>query len=192
MLVRLRIQGERALFPRPEFARDRVSYDIPTPRVFRIILERIYQPAGLRWSTSRFHVLSEIRTTEFVWPRGEEPARARLLKNVDYIIDAELEEIGLDERSAARADHYKIFSRFASMAHEDPPFLGHPDFKAAIQVLEPSEPVPASFYQGQEIDLGWLPLDQIGRGSKRDGLFRARMVDGVIEVPSPGDPSLFR
>jgi CRISPR-associated protein Cas5d len=59
--VRLRVWGEYALFTRPEFKVERVSYDVMTPSAARGILEAIHWTRSITWVIDRIHVLNPIR-----------------------------------------------------------------------------------------------------------------------------------
>lgn len=59
--VKLLIQGERALFTRPEMKVERVSYDVITPSAARGILEAIHWKPAIRWVVDSIQVLKPIR-----------------------------------------------------------------------------------------------------------------------------------
>ncbi|MEO9214678.1 MAG: type I-C CRISPR-associated protein Cas5c, partial [Rhodanobacter sp.] len=59
--VRLHIQGERALFTRPEMKVERMSYDVITPSAARGILEAIHWKPAIRWVVDSIQVLKPIR-----------------------------------------------------------------------------------------------------------------------------------
>ncbi len=113
--VKLYVEGDYALFTRPEMKAERVSYDVITPSAARGILEAVYWKPQIRWVIDKIHVLKPIRFTNIrrnevsdkagtpsaTAMRGEEVAplgiaieekrqqRASLvLKNVAYIIEA--------------------------------------------------------------------------------------------------------
>lgn len=113
--IKLYIEGDYALFTRPEMKAERVSYDVITPSAARGILEAIYWKPQIRWVIDKIHVLKPIRFTNIrrnevsdkagtptaAAMRGEEveplgiaiedkrQQRASLvLKNVAYIIEA--------------------------------------------------------------------------------------------------------
>ena len=59
--IKLLIQGERALFTRPEMKVERVSYDVITPSAARGILEAIHWKPAIRWVVDSIQVLTPIR-----------------------------------------------------------------------------------------------------------------------------------
>ncbi|MBQ8723913.1 MAG: type I-C CRISPR-associated protein Cas5 [Opitutales bacterium] len=113
--IKLYIEGDYALFTRPEMKAERVSYDVITPSAARGILEAIYWKPQIRWVIDKIHVLKPIRFTNIrrnevsekagkpsseamcgaeVAPLGiiiEETRQQRaslILKNVAYVIEA--------------------------------------------------------------------------------------------------------
>lgn len=113
--IKILIEGEYALFTRPEMKAERVSYDVITPSAARGVLEAIYWKPQIRWVIDKIHVLKPIRFTnlrrnevgvkagtpskaaqcgEIVEPLGiaVEDARqqraALVLRDVAYIVEA--------------------------------------------------------------------------------------------------------
>lgn len=113
--IKLYIEGDYALFTRPEMKAERVSYDVITPSAARGILEAIYWKPQIRWVIDKIHVLKPIRFTNIrrneVSDKAGTPSAAAMrgdkvdalgiiieekrqqrasliLKNVAYIIEA--------------------------------------------------------------------------------------------------------
>ena len=61
--IRLRVFGPYALFSRPEFSVERLSYEVITPSAARGILDAIYFHPGLHWIVKRIYVERPIRFT---------------------------------------------------------------------------------------------------------------------------------
>lgn len=59
--IKLYIEGDYALFTRPEMKAERVSYDVITPSAARGVLEAVYWKPQIRWVIDRIHVLKPIR-----------------------------------------------------------------------------------------------------------------------------------
>ena len=139
----------------------------------------------------RIHVVSEIITKVHDWPRGHVPARAIVLENVHYIIEADLVATGSGVAEESATDVWNGLVRAAAQSAHDPPFLGHPEFSAVVSAEKWDAPLPQGHYAGSDIDLGWLPCDIPNARTARNGLFRARMTNGIIDVPSKQDPAIF-
>jgi CRISPR-associated protein Cas5d len=210
--VRLRVQGDRACFTRPEMKVERVSYDVPTPSAARGILEAIHWKPAIVWRIDRIHVLNPIRFVSF--RRNEVGARASaalaqramrtgnlaglglsveaerqqrattLLVNVDYVIEAHFD-------MTARADgdepakHLAMFTRRAAAGqcfHR--PCLGAREFPADFALLAEGEPLPASKLpvDQRDQDLGWMLYDIDFDNDKTSRFFRAQLRDGVLDV----------
>lgn len=210
--VRLRVQGDRACFTRPEMKVERVSYDVPTPSAARGILEAIHWKPAIVWRIDRIHILNPIRFASF--RRNELGARASatlaqramqagslaglglsaeterqqrattLLVDVDYVIEAHFD-------MTARADgdepakHLAMFRRRAAAGqcfHR--PCLGTREFPADFALLAEGEPLPANKLpvDQRDQDLGWMLYDIDFDNDRTSRFFRARLQDGVLDV----------
>ena len=213
--VRLRVWGDRACFSRPEMKVERVSYDVITPSAARGILEAIHWKPAIRWVVDRIHVLAPIRfetvrrnevgskipagnvkkavnagTTQglhhFV-DQDRQQRAATLLKHVDYVIEAHFE---LTERAGpedTEGKHLDIFNRRAAKGQcFHTPYLGNREFPAAFEGLGDEHPLPepAESLLGDH-DLGWMLHDFAFGEEIQSRFFRARMQNGMIDVPAP-------
>ena len=61
-LLTVKVWGDFALFTRPEFSAERVSYQILTPSAARGILEAIFWKPEMSWQVREIHVLKPIRS----------------------------------------------------------------------------------------------------------------------------------
>ncbi len=61
--IKIYLEGDYALFTRPEMKAERVSYDVITPSAARGVLEAIYWKPQIRWVIDKIHVLKPIRFT---------------------------------------------------------------------------------------------------------------------------------
>lgn len=206
--IKLRVWGDYACFTRPEMKAERVSYDVMTPSAARGILEAIHWKPAIRWVIDRIHVLNPIRfenirrneveskasaKKKVIYAAEERQQRASLvLKNVQYIIEAHFE---MTERRGVEdtpEKHYNIFLRRARQGqcfHR--PYFGCREFPANFELLEDGVDVVTygNPHPGEK-DLGYMLLDQTfhvnAKGETKEAIphfFRARMVNGIIEVP---------
>lgn len=60
-LLTVKVWGDFALFTRPEFSAERVSYQVMTPSAARGILEAIFWKPEMAWQVYEIHVLKPIR-----------------------------------------------------------------------------------------------------------------------------------
>jgi CRISPR-associated protein Cas5d len=207
MPFRLHVSGRFACFPRPEFANDRVSYDVITPIAARRILEAIYWRREIRWRVDAIHVLkpihfglassadapplekfggSDSRSHAGVESGGRQVA----LLDPAYAIDARFELASAEGNSA---QHTKMFAKAVRQGrYFRQPYLGLREYPATVALLDEEAPFPPAICQEiEDRDLGWMIHDL----SLTDGapcFFRARMTDGRIRVPAPGSAELFR
>jgi CRISPR-associated protein Cas5d len=211
--VRLHIQGERALFTRPEMKVERVSYDVITPSAARGILEAIHWKPAIRWVVDSIQVLKPIRfesirrnevggklsaasvgkaikagRTDALVSYVEEDRQQRattLLRDVAYVIGAHFE---LTDKAGAEDNigkHLDIFNRRARKGQcFQAPCLGTREFPASFELVEDgSEPPVPEESLRGERDLGWMLHDIDFANDMTPHFFRARMVDGLIAVP---------
>lgn len=211
--VKLHIQGERALFTRPEMKVERVSYDVITPSAARGILEAIHWKPAIRWVVDNIQVLKPIRfesirrnevggklsaasvgraikagRTDALVSYVEEDRQQRattLLRDVAYVIDAHFE---LTDKAGAEDNigkHLDIFNRRARRGQcFQMPCMGTREFPARFELLEDGSEPPVSHESLRgERDLGWMLHDIDFANDITPYFFRARMVDGLIVVP---------
>lgn len=211
--IRLLVWGERACFTRPEMKVERVSYDAMTPSAARGILEAIHWKPAIRWAVDRIHILKPIRfesirrnevgsklstasvakamkagSTAGLATYVDEDRQQRaatVLRDVAYLIEA---HFSLTSRAGADdsiGKHLDIFSRRARKGQcFQMPCLGVREFPASFRLLEESEALPARHASAPaDLDLGWMLHDIDFDGGAIPRFFRARMEQGVVQVP---------
>ncbi|MFZ3070466.1 MAG: type I-C CRISPR-associated protein Cas5c [Anaerolineaceae bacterium] len=207
----IRIQGDYALFTRPEMKVERVSYDVMTPSAARGIIEAVYWKPAIRWVIDRIHVLNKIEFTNIrrneVSEKISEPSvssvmkgnlkplylnvtedrqqrASMVLKNVDYIVEAHFEMV--PEKSGpgdTPEKHYNIvLRRFRNGQSFATPCLGTREFPAKITLIEDGA-IPSSQLVGTK-DLGWMlyDLDFSDPDDIRPQFFKAILQNGVLDL----------
>jgi len=211
--IKLHVWGERALFTRPEMKVERVSYDVITPSAARGIIEAIHWKPAIRWVVDSIQVLKPIRfesirrnevggklsaanvgkgmragrTDSVVCYVDEERQQraATLLRNVGYVIGAHFELTSHAGADDSVGKHLDIFNRRARKGQcFQAPCLGTREFPASFELIEENtaSPLPDPSLAGER-DLGWMLHDIDYANGIAPRFFRARMVDGLIEVP---------
>ena len=117
MAIQVEVWGDYALFSRPEFKVEHVSYDTMTPSAARGLLESIYWHPGLRWRIDRIHVCSPIRFTNIRRNEVKDTISARKVKTVMEKGQGELylatpESIQQRAAMVLRDVHYVIDAHF--------------------------------------------------------------------------------
>jgi CRISPR-associated protein Cas5d len=134
---------------------------------------------------------------------------AMILRDVRYGIEAHLEVLDPTDRDGTvlahpEAKHLETFRRRASRGqYFHHPYLGCREFPASFRLLGDDEPFPECPEELRgDRDLGFMLWDLVfhedpegkvveshrGRRLRAEPrFFRARMVDGVIDVPPPGE-----
>jgi CRISPR-associated protein Cas5d len=201
----LRCHGPLAVFTRPEFKVERMTYPVMTPSAARGIVEAVLWKPAMRWRIERIKVLRPIEFTSFrrneliskaVAPPAElihgggeiaaylaDEDRAQrntvALRDVDYVIEGRIE---LTERAKSDDNVNKFVDMFRRRVIKgqcfQTPYFGCREFPADIRpVGDDVTPIP------ETCDLGVMLWDIEFGPSNRPVFFRARMTNGVIEVP---------
>lgn len=211
--IRLHIWGERACFTRPEMKVERVSYDVITPSAARGILEAIHWKPAIRWHVDRIQVLKPIRFESIrrnevggklsaasvakamkagrtdglatIVEDDRQQRAATVLRDVAYVIHAHFtltDRAGSEDNVGKHLDTFNRRARKGQTFHA--PCLGTREFPAAFALLENGEDAPqADASLHGERDLGWMLHDIDFANAMTPRFFRARMHNGLIEVP---------
>ncbi len=215
MPIQVEVWGDYACFTRPEMKTERVSYDVMTPSAARGLLESIYWHPGLRWVIERIHVCSPIRFTNIrrnevkdvisaravksVMEKGKgidelylattesiQQRAAMVLKDVHYVIDAHFDMTD----KAAPGDNPGKFQDIIKRRLErgqcySMPYFGTREFAAHFARCTELPPCPEELLG--ERDLGWMlwDMDYSDPQEIKPKFFRAKLVDGAMDVPPP-------
>ena len=212
MSIRLEVWGDYACFTRPEMKTERVSYDVMTPSAARGLLEAVYWHPGMRWVIDRVRVCAPIRFTNLrrnevkatinvrsvrtVMERGKgelwlaapeeiQQRAAMLLRDVRYVIEAHFD---LTDK-AAPGDNPGKFQDIMRRRVERGQFYHQPcfgcrEFPAHFRACEELPPCPEEL-KGER-DLGYVlwDMDYSDPENIVPLFFRAKLKDGVLEVPT--------
>jgi CRISPR-associated protein Cas5d len=208
---RVRVWGDFALFSRPEFKAERVSYEVMTPSAARGILECIHWKPAIRWVVDRIHVRKPIRVDTVrrnevgkklpyasarqgaqgkeadlvLFADEERQQRASLLlRNVKYVIDAHFEmtpNAGPEDNPGKHADMAR--RRIARGQCVQQPCFGCREFPAFFEPVAPEARFDPPEGLAGTRDLGWMLHDIDFARDATPHFFRAKLVDGVLTVP---------
>ncbi|NLY48295.1 MAG: type I-C CRISPR-associated protein Cas5 [Clostridiales bacterium] len=208
--IRVLVEGDYALFTRPELKVERYSYDFITPSAARGILESIYWKPQIKWRINKIHVLKEpvfttILRNEVSCKINDAEVRklmngksskgyidttkyiqqrsATVLKDVKYIIEADFIMTGINsEEGDTPEKHYNIIlRRLRNGQYYHKSYLGTREFPAKVTLLE--EECPKSELIGEQ-DYGMMlyDMDYSDKNNIVPIFFRAKMVDGIIDL----------
>jgi CRISPR-associated protein Cas5d len=201
----LEVWGDFACFTRPEMKVERVSYDVITPSAARAIFEAILWKPAIRWQVRRIEVLKPIRWMTLkrnevgslatdrsggdgyrgLFIEDDHVQRsALLLRDVHYRLHAALEFIPEKDPQGSRQKYQQMFERRAGKGQcINQPYLGCREFPAFFSLVsaETKEPAPVALNG----DFGFMlyDLDFTNLNDAQPMFFRARLADGVMEVP---------
>lgn len=207
---KLEIWGDYALFTRPEFKVERVSYDVITASAARGIIEAIYFKPAIKWCIDKMHIYNEpeftnIRRNEVStkilssdmrrlmeghndgkgYINTSEVIQQRasmILKNVRYIIEVHFEMTDKAGETDTVEKHYNIaLRRMRSGQFFHMPYMGCREFPVNCKLLEGD--VPVSSLKGER-DLGFMlyDMDFSDTYNIQPMFFRAKMVDGIVDL----------
>ena len=211
MPVSLEVWGSYALFSRPELKTERVSYDVMTPSAARGLIEAIFWHPGLRYTIDRIHVCAPIRTmnlrrnevkstvsaraarTVMERGRGElylatpddiQQRAALLLRDVHYVIEAHFDmtpQAAPGDNPGKFQDILKRRIHRGQFYHQ--PCFGCREFPAQFRLCRDLPPCPEEL-KGER-DLGYMlwDMDYADPENIAPLFFRAKLVDGVLEIP---------
>ena len=212
MPIRLEVWGDYACFSRPEMKVERVSYDVMTPSAARGLLEALYWHPGLRYTIDRIHVCAPIRTMNLrrnevkstvsarlartVMERGKgelylaaseeiQQRAALLLRDVRYVIEAHFD---MTDRAAPEDNPGKfqdiLKRRIQRGQFYHQPCFGCREFPAQFKLCEALPPCPEEL-KGER-DLGYMlwDMDYSDPENITPLFFRAKLMDGVLNVPT--------
>lgn len=208
--VRVKVWGDYALFSRPEFKVERVSYPVITPSAARGVLEAIFWKPEFRYQITRIGILKPGRQTSIlrneigsrqgknpiIVERDRQQRTSLLLKDVAYIIEADIHL-----RPHATDPIYKYTDQFRRRVergqYHHTPYLGTREFAAFFGPAGDETPPPL------DLDIGTMLFDVAFVADKkrkeltfkRPGkekpipgyaqalFFHARIANGWLDVP---------
>lgn len=201
--VTVQVWGEAALFTRPEFKAERITYPIMTPSAAKGVLEAIYWKREIRYRVLAIEMLKPVR--EFTVRRNEtshvvslrearqgacvdtvahrDQRNAVCLRDVAYRIHAHVQlQPHADKPVAAYRDQMR--RRVDRGQCFQQPYLGAKEFTASFG---PVDDTPAQENHTEELGImihtvAWDPDETMK-------WFTARIDKGVMHVPERGIPA---
>lgn len=211
--IRLKVWGDHALFTRPELKVERLTYDVMTPSAARGILEAIHWKPAIRWVIDWIHVLEPIRHQSIrrnevghkapagnikrAMNRGDleglsilvdddrQQRASTVLLRPAYLIEAHFVLTDKAGPGETEGKHLDIFNRRAQRGqcfHQ--PCLGTREFAAHFEWLAPDAALPAAVPETRDLGLMLWDIDHAVAG-RPSMFFRARLEEGVMQVPAP-------
>lgn len=189
----IRVRGPVAMFTCPHLRADPHSEPIITPSAAKGIFKSLYWKPEGEWEISRIHLLAPIRYetskehARVNWTTQQHTLRTvTTLVDVDYAIEARW--VRNPHRTSAVEFRKKygpeISKRFSRGDVFRQPHFGNTDHPVMWEYITRAQ-IPAAVPLTE--DLGNLLLDMIPINPSKDRwdpvFFRARIVDGILEVP---------
>ncbi|MBI5936674.1 MAG: type I-C CRISPR-associated protein Cas5 [Betaproteobacteria bacterium] len=208
----LELSGPWACFTRPEMKVERVSYDVMTPSAARACFEAILWKPAIRWHVRKIEALKPIRwinlrrneVASVVSTRNVETAmkngtgdlalyveddrqqRAGLfLRDVAYRVHADLEFLRERDPDASPTKYQEMFERRAGKGQcVNQPYLGCREFAAAFRLVDDPAAEPPAIAETRDLGFMLHDLDFAKPNDPQPRFFRAKLENGVVEVPA--------
>lgn len=207
----IELSGPYACFTRPEMKVERVSYDVMTPSAARACFESIMWKPAILWHVRKIEVLRPIRWINLrrnevasvastrnieaamnggkgdlgIYIEDDRQQRAGLfLRDVAYRVHAAQEFLPAHDPQANAAKFQQMFERRASKGQcINQPYLGCREFAAAFRLIERPEAEPPAIAETRELGFMLHDLDFANAAAPQPRFFRAKLEQGVINVP---------
>ena len=208
----LEVSGPYACFTRPEMKVERVSYDVITPSAARAVFEAILWKPAIHWHVRRIEVLKPIRwislrrneVASVVSTRNVETAmragtgdlglyieddrqqRAGLfLRDVAYRIHADLVFKPDADPEGSPMKYQEMFERRVGKGQcVNQPYLGCREFAACFRLVEDLTAEPPPIHETRDLGFMLHDLDFKNPDDPTPRFFRARLDNGVVQVPA--------
>lgn len=211
--IRLKVWGDYALFTRPELKVERLTYDVMTPSAARGVLEAVHWKPAIRWVIDAIHVLNPIRhqsirrnevghkaaagSIKRAMNRGDleglgilvdedrQQRASTVLVKPAYLIEAHFEMTAKAGAEDNAGKHLDIFNRRAQKGqcfHQ--PCLGTREFAAHFEWVALDAVLPKAIAETRDLGLMLWDIDH-AQASRPSLFFRAKLMNGVMQVPRP-------
>lgn len=218
----LEVWGDFACFTRPEMKVERVSYDVITPSAARNIFQAIFWKPAIQWEITRIEVINPIKWFSIrrneVGKVGSAKATAKpisatqerqqkntlMLRDVRYRIYARLIYLPPSKRPVESArpagqdenpkKYQSMFERRASKGQSfTTPYLGTRECSAFFRLLDENEKSgPDLLPETKDLGIMLYDMDFSSPDNITPMFFRAKMENGVIEVPPLNSNEILR
>ncbi len=212
----LEVWGDMACFTRPELKVERVSYDVITPSAARAIFDAIFWKPAIRWEVTKIEILNPIKwtsvrrnevggrlnTSTIYIEEKRQQRNSLLLKDVRYRIHAKLVFIPFEQRKDTPRENVMdenpgkynaMFERRASKGQcFNQPYLGTREFSASYKLIMDSNASSLPISENKDLGIMLYDMDFSDSNNIMPMFFRAKMKQGVIDVPSYNSEEILR
>ncbi len=207
--IKVWVEGDYALFSRPELKVERYTYDVITPSAARGLLEAICWKPAMRYVIDKIHVMKPIQVTNI--RRNEVSAKGSaslarsamkgsgiplyidasstiqqraslILKDVSYVIEAHFEMTEkAQERDTPEKFYNMILRRIRNGQCYHQPYLGCREFPARFSLVGEGEPIEP-LPLDRDLGLMLYDLDYSDPENIQPTFFRAVLKSGTIDL----------
>ncbi|MBI5135703.1 MAG: type I-C CRISPR-associated protein Cas5 [Nitrospirae bacterium] len=208
----LELSGPFACFTRPEMKVERVSYDVMTPSAARACFEAVLWKPAIRWHVRRIEVLRPIQWINLrrnevasvvstrnvtaamksgtgalgLYIEDDRQQRAGLfLCDVAYRVHADLEFRADVDPEGSLAKYREMFARRARKGQcINQPYLGCREFAARFRLIDDPDAEPPPVAEARDLGFMLHDLDFSNPADPMPRFFRARLENGVVNIPA--------
>lgn len=216
-LLTVKVWGDFALFTRPEFSAERVSYQIMTPSAARGILEAIFWKPEMIWQVQEIHVLKPIRNFSILrneinshqsdravagWQKkgsggyyadSDRAQRHSLcLRDVTYVIKASIKLKSYETNMVKYRDQFRRRVTKGQCHHQ--PYFGTREFSAYFADVDGTEDKERleNFPYPQPVDFGLMLFDmEITEADNGSMLYLKHDANGARVTKGNAQPRFF-
>lgn len=216
-LLEVKVWGGFALFTRPEFSAERVSYQIMTPSAARGILEAVFWKPEMTWQVHEIHVLNPIRNFSILrnevnshqsdrtvasWQKngvggyyadGDRAQRHSLcLRDVAYVIKGNIKLKSHETNVVKYRDQFRRRVTKGQCHHQ--PYFGTREFTAFFGDVDGSEDEQRlkSFPYPEPIDFGLMLFDmEITEATDGSMMYLKHDANGAAITKGNAQPKFF-
>ncbi len=199
----IEVSGAFALFTRPEFKVERMSYEVITPSAARAIFESIYWRPTMRWQIREIAILNpisfthfkrcetaataHIHKTEIVADRCRQLRSSVVLRDVKYRINAELminDNLLIVNEQARKREldkHNAMFMRRAMKGQcFNQPYLGCREFSCDWRLITNDEELQQPIATTKDLGRMLYDMDFTDLKHPQPIFFDAKLINGVL------------
>jgi CRISPR-associated protein Cas5d len=203
MKFMIRARGPYALFTRPEFSAERLSYEAPPHSQARGLIEAVYWKPEMFYTIDKVELLKPVRWLSLYRNEVKDFGNGKayrindnmtqrmstVLADVDYVIHAtvHVSKKGMSDGEKV-IKHFKIITERARKGqHFRHPSFGVREYQADVSLLEKRSDAPKAFQV--DIDMGIMHFDRKGYCTgdleeKVNLFYQCSVVDGILTYPT--------
>lgn len=206
--TKIRFWGKRALFTRPEFKSERLSYEVMTPSAAVGMLEAIYWHPGVKYRIDSIYVMKPIHfmsikknevvskgsinefikmmeggpVPSYITSRNISQRVSTILTDVDYIVEFHFDIESSDKEADNSGKYADIIRRRAAKGQcYSQPYFGSKEFSANFELWDNQKSI-TTISESRNLGLMLHSMDYSNKDDIKPRFFMAELENGVLKV----------